>query len=97
LQAGVARRVELAGTLTIHGVARPATIPADLAWDGARRVTIDAEFPVALADHGIPRPKFLLLKLGEVQKVTVHLVAETAAGTPEATGKDGANEGPATP
>jgi polyisoprenoid-binding protein YceI len=79
LTPGIARRVELAGTLTIHGVARTVTVPVDLTWNGAEELHLAAEFPVALADHEIPRPKFLLLKLGEVQKVVATLVAQRVA------------------
>jgi polyisoprenoid-binding protein YceI len=91
LEAGVTRRVVLAGTLTIHGVARAATVPIDLTWDGSDRLTVGAKFPVALADHDIPRPKFLMLKLGETQNVVVALVAERATLDP------GASQEPASP
>lgn len=82
LEKGATRRVDLAGKLTIHGVARDVTVPVDLTWDGANELKIAAEFSVALADHEIPRPKFLLLRLGEVQKVVIALVASRSAAPP---------------
>jgi hypothetical protein len=45
--------------------------------DAGLRIT--AEFPVALADHDISRPRFLFAKLGEVQKVYVDLSASADA------------------
>ena len=44
-----------------------------------------AEFPVSLEDHDIPRPRFLFAKLGQVQRVLVDIVAVPApvdAGKP---------------
>jgi hypothetical protein len=38
------------------------------------RLKITARFDIALPDYEIDRPKFLMLKLNEVQKVTVDLV-----------------------
>ncbi|MFN8177354.1 MAG: YceI family protein [bacterium] len=87
LTAGTTRRVTLAGKLTIHGVTKDVSVPVDLTWDGAASVTVGSEFTVALADYTIPRPQFLVMKLGEVQKVSVSLVAkrpEPAAAPAEA-------------
>jgi polyisoprenoid-binding protein YceI len=81
LAVGQARRVALDGTLTIHGVARRVTLPVDLARDATGTLRLVAEFPVALADHGIPRPKFLVLKLGEVPQVSVSIVADPDPAT----------------
>jgi polyisoprenoid-binding protein YceI len=78
LVAGERVRVTLAGTLTIHGVAREVQLPVDLAWDGGDRLEVASRFPVALAEHEIPRPQFLLLRLGDVQQVEVALVAVRA-------------------
>lgn len=71
----------LRGTLTLHGVAREVEIPATWSTD-ASGVRIEASFPVALADHAIPRPGFLAMKLGEVQRVDVSLRAEPRAPAP---------------
>lgn len=71
---GGPRAVTLRGTLTLHGIDRAVELPATLAIEEAG-VRLEASFPVALADHAIPRPGFLAMKLGEVQRVEVSLVA----------------------
>lgn len=75
LPANETKRVTLAGALTIHGVTKDVQLPVDLTYDGMASVQIACEFPVALADYAIPRPQFLVMKLGEVQKVSVALAA----------------------
>jgi len=75
LTAGKPKHVTLAGQLTIHGVTKDVQVPVDLTWDGMASVKIASEFPVALADYSIPRPQFLVMKLGDVQKVSVALQA----------------------
>lgn len=69
----------LVGTFTLHGVARDRTIDAlvSLRPDGALEIV--AEFTVELGDHEIPRPKFLMMKLSEEQRIQVHLVAVAPA------------------
>ena len=37
---------------------------------------IVSRFGVALSDHDIERPRFLVLRLGDVEQVTVDVVAE---------------------
>jgi polyisoprenoid-binding protein YceI len=64
----------LEGELTLHGVTKPITARFELALDGTVLHAV-AQFGVTLADFEIPRPKFLMLKLGETQAVTVALVA----------------------
>jgi polyisoprenoid-binding protein YceI len=69
--------VELAvdGSLSLHGVTVERSIPvrARLLPDGA--LEIRSEFRVSLEDHEIPRPKFLLLKLADEQRITLQLLA----------------------
>ncbi len=72
------RAVTLRGTLLLHGVAREVEVPATWSTE-ANGVRIEASFPVALSDHAIPRPGFLAMKLGEVQRVEVSLRAEPPA------------------
>lgn len=83
--AGGTHDLMLRGMLTLHGVAREVEVAGALARDGAG-IRLTASFPVALADHGISRPGFLAMKLGEVQRVEVLLVARPAPaqapGTP---------------
>lgn len=69
----------LAGELSLHGVTRPLITPVSvsLAADGAA-LEVRAEFTVKLADFAIPRPKFLVMKLDELQHVSVQLSAQRA-------------------
>ena len=78
LARGARTRLDLTGEFELHGVTRPRTIPVELVWleDGTLEAT--AEFTVSLEDHAISRPKFLLLKLADVQRVELHLVATPA-------------------
>ncbi len=78
---GTPRPVTLRGTLTLHGVARAVELPAALTAEGAG-LRLEASFPVALADHGIPRPGFLAMKLGEVQRVEVSVRAAPDPAAP---------------
>lgn len=91
LRDGASHEIAVAGQLDLHGVVKDATVtltltrgPAGEGKDGAAgdALRIAAEFPVALADHDIPRPRFLFAKLGEVQRVYVGLAA--AAGSAKA-------------
>jgi len=69
---------ELSGTLDLHGVARPLTAPVEMTLveaSGARHLEISTHFPVKLADFQIARPTMLVLKLNDVQQVTVKLIA----------------------
>ena len=43
-------------------------------------VTIDTQFVVKLSDHNIKRPRFLVMKLADEQKVKVVLEARSAVG-----------------
>jgi polyisoprenoid-binding protein YceI len=66
--------LELRGTMELHGVTRQLVVPVTAAMDDGGRLKIRAAFDVPLADYNIDRPRFLMLKLNEVQKVTVDLV-----------------------
>ncbi|MBM4116435.1 YceI family protein [bacterium] len=69
----------LAGELSLHGVTQPLLTPVSvtLSADGAA-LAVRAEFTVKLADFAIPRPKFLVMKLDELQRITVRLSAQRA-------------------
>jgi polyisoprenoid-binding protein YceI len=79
--------VTLEGEFTLHGVTRTIRVPATLSRTsgGAEgpRIRLTSAFDVALADYEIPRPRMLLLKLNEVQKVRVELWAAPAAAPAE--------------
>jgi polyisoprenoid-binding protein YceI len=70
--------LEVDGTFTLHGVARRMRVSVTVTATDANTIRFETEFPVALADHDISRPKFLFLKLGEVQQVSVSGVAVAA-------------------
>lgn len=78
--------VTLEGDFTLHGVTRTIRVPATISrtmGEGGPRIRLTSEFDVALADHEIPRPRMLMLKLNEVQKVRVELWAAPAAAPGE--------------
>ncbi|HEX5131179.1 MAG TPA: YceI family protein [Candidatus Krumholzibacteria bacterium] len=66
---------ELEGAFTLHGVTRRLRVPVDVTRRDANTLEFETSFPVLLADYEISRPRFLFMKLGEVQNVTVHGVA----------------------
>jgi len=74
LAPGTTREIVVAGRLEIHGVTKDMKLPLELTYDGTN-LRIVSRFDVALSDHEIERPKFLVLRLGDVQKVTVDLTA----------------------
>ena len=85
LEPGVTSTLELLGQFDLHGVSRSLLVSAQVtlvAGEGPRRIHVVAQFPVKLTDYQISRPKFLVLKLDEVQQVTLDVTA--VAGTPSA-------------
>ena len=84
LVAGRAVPLGVEGTFSLHGVRRRlklivnATLLPGRAGDAFQFATT---FPVSLADFEIPRPEFLMLKLADVQKVSVRGTATTAGTT----------------
>jgi len=78
LVAGTAATFQVEGDFNIHGVSRRTVVHADVTLlneDGRNVLHIVARFDVALSAHDISRPKFLFMKLGDVQNVTVELTA----------------------
>jgi polyisoprenoid-binding protein YceI len=66
------------GDFTVHGVTRRLRVTVEVTARDERTLALKATFKVALADHKIERPKFLFLKLSEVQEVTVEGIAIVA-------------------
>jgi len=64
----------LAGTLELHGTTRPVEIPFEMTLAGGS-LHVTCRFEISLADYGIPRPQFLVMRLDDVQRVTVELEA----------------------
>jgi polyisoprenoid-binding protein YceI len=71
LSPGVPTKLEVEGSFTLHGVTRRLRTTIEVTLKDANTIEFKAEFPVALPDHRIERPKFLFLKLAEVQQVAV--------------------------
>jgi polyisoprenoid-binding protein YceI len=78
LQVGQRAAVDVAGTLSLHGVERKISPTVHLTRTTSgegEALRIEAEFSVLLEDYDISRPKFLLLKLSREQHVTVDILA----------------------
>jgi polyisoprenoid-binding protein YceI len=75
LEAGRAIAFECEGDFTIHGVTRRMRVTVDVTPRDARTLAFKTSFKVTLAEHKIVRPKFLFMKLGDVQEVAVEGVA----------------------
>lgn len=78
LQPGTKVKGIVQGVFSLHGVDRTMEVPVEVtrqSEDGIDRLRIKAAFAVKLADHGIARPQFLVLKLDDTQRITVELSA----------------------
>lgn len=69
--------LEIEGTLDLHGKSRRTRVTVDVT-PTAQGLMIKAGFNVSLADHDISRPKFLFLRLSDVQEVRVEALAVPA-------------------
>ncbi len=78
LDPGVPVTFAIEGTFALHGVSRRLRTNVEVTLEeqaGRRRLRFATAFPVALSDYGISRPKFLFLKLADVQTVKLSGVA----------------------
>lgn len=75
LAAGKTVAFDCEGDFTLHGVTRRLRVTVNVTLSDERTLAFKATFKVPLADYNISRPKFLFLKLGEVQDVVVEGVA----------------------
>jgi polyisoprenoid-binding protein YceI len=66
---------EVEGSFTLHGVTKRLRASVEVALRDERTLEFSTAFKVTLADYRISRPKFLFLKLGETQAVSVTGVA----------------------
>jgi len=64
---------DLTGTLSLHGVEREMMSHVKLSMTAEGELQVEAKFDVLLPDYKIKRPRFLIVKLAEDQKVTVTL------------------------
>ena len=65
----------LDGELDLHGVLREVSYEIALDHQPDGTVLVETEFIVKLSDHQIKRPRFLVMKLADEQKVIVRLTA----------------------
>lgn len=61
------------GTLTFHGVAKPATLQATRKEAGGK-LTLTGEFPVNMSDHNIERPSLMGMKTEDGMILTFNVV-----------------------
>jgi polyisoprenoid-binding protein YceI len=71
LAVGAKTVFDVEGQFTLHGVTRRLRVAVDVTLVDAQTLEFAASFQVPLADYAISRPRFLFLKLGEVQDVRV--------------------------
>jgi polyisoprenoid-binding protein YceI len=79
---GQTASLEFSGQFELHGVSRSRTIPVQMTLGADGSLEARAEFTVSLAAHGIPRPKFLMLKLADEQQVEINLLAVPSGARP---------------
>ncbi len=78
LAPGETVRLEVAGRLDLHGIERPVRMRAQVRreeHEGRTRLWLQGRFDVKLSDFAIPRPKFLMLKVSDTQKIEVRALA----------------------
>lgn len=75
LETGKTVTFECEGDFTLHGVTKRLRVNVDVTPRDQKTLAFKTSFKVPLADYNISRPKFLFLKLGEVQEVNVEGVA----------------------
>lgn len=75
LGAGTAVSFDVEGTFTLHGVSKRLRTVVVVTMKDPKTLEFSTSFKVSLTDYQISRPKFLFLKLGEVQDVSVSGVA----------------------
>jgi polyisoprenoid-binding protein YceI len=75
---GAPAKLDIEGSFTLHGVTRRLRTTVEVVLKDERTLEFKTEFPVTLQDYKIERPKFLFLKLAEVQQVAVTGTATAA-------------------
>ena len=75
LVAGTPSTLDVEGNFTLHGVTRRLRTKVEVLLKDEHTLQFKTAFNVPLADYKIDRPKFLFLKLGEVQELAVSGVA----------------------
>jgi len=75
LMVGIPLKTTATGDFSLHGITRTIDVPAEVTLmrnDNGYAIHVVAEFQVELSDYEIPRPQFLIMKLDEVQNITVN-------------------------
>jgi polyisoprenoid-binding protein YceI len=75
ISAGQRAEIKLLGTLDLHGVQKEMECLLNVGLDDKGAVRVSGEFPVKLSDFAIDRPKFLVMKLADEQRVQLDLLA----------------------
>jgi polyisoprenoid-binding protein YceI len=75
LTAGTPAQLDVEGNFTLHGVTRRLRTTVEVLLQDEHTLSFKTHFLVPLADYKIDRPKFLFLKLGEVQEIAVSGIA----------------------
>jgi len=78
LEEGKTTTFEIEGTLELHGVTKRLRTSVDVTLAGEANhetIRVVTSFPITLPDYNIERPKFLFLKLSEVQHITFDATA----------------------
>jgi len=73
LKDGMWHDVTATGTLNIHGVKQPRTIPSKLKWSDDAWA-IESNFQIAPADHNISIPKLVRNKIAETLDVSIQAI-----------------------
>jgi polyisoprenoid-binding protein YceI len=73
VKAGDNGTITAKGTLTFHGVAKPATLQATRK-DAGGKMTLTGEFPVNMSDHNIERPSLMGLKTEDAMVLRFNVV-----------------------
>ena len=76
--AGQKVKCTVAGELDLHGVKRPLAAPIELVFSPqAGELHVTSSFDIKLSDYKINRPQFLVMRLDEVQHITLDIVARS--------------------
>ena len=73
VKAGANGELTAKGSLTFHGVAKPATLRATRK-DAGGKLTITGEFPISLTDYNIERPSLMGLKVEDDMTLRFNVV-----------------------
>lgn len=73
LATGQTAQLKLQGVLDLHGVQKNLECDLTVSLEDDGSVRVAGEFPVLLSDFAIDRPKFLVMKLADEQKVQIDL------------------------